>query len=150
MKVKEEICLKFPAVLRDKLVQNEIEFPDTTEFEYDKIYTYRAVARNEEDYSEVTLEDFKSYFELGKKPKKPRGITIDITKDPHYYGVSSFLKREIVEQIMKFPNPKKKLAEGYVYSDGGPQDTVDEHVCWWLYDGADVSGFKIIKEKSDE
>lgn len=40
MKVKEEICLKFPAVLRDKLVQNEIEFPDTTEFEYDKIYIW--------------------------------------------------------------------------------------------------------------
>ena len=40
MKVKEEICLKFPAVLRDKLVQNEIEFPDTTEFEFDKIYIW--------------------------------------------------------------------------------------------------------------
>lgn len=47
---------------------------------------------------------------------------------------------------MKFPNPKKKLAAGYVYSAGGPQDTREEHVCWWLYTGADVSGFKLIEE----
>ena len=44
---------------------------------------------------------------------------------------------------MKFPNPKKKMAAGYVYSEGGPQHTVDQHVCWWLYEGADVSGFKL-------
>lgn len=150
MQVTEELCLKFPAVLRNKLLQNEIEFPDTTQFEYEDLLTYRAVSRNTEDDSEVTLEDFKSYFELGKRPKKPRGISEDITKDPYYYGVSSFLKREIVEQKMKFPNPNKKLAVGCVYSAGGPQDTVDQHVCWWLYDGADVSGFKLIKEKVDE
>jgi hypothetical protein len=44
---------------------------------------------------------------------------------------------------MKFPNPNKKMAIGYVYKEGGPQDTKDQHVCWWLYEGADVSGFKI-------
>lgn len=150
MQVDKELCLKFPVVLRDKLLNNEIELPDTTQFEYDKLFTYRAVERSKDDDQEVTLEDFKSYFELRKLPKTPRGLVGDITKDPHYYGVSSFLKREIVEQIMKFPNPKKKLAAGYVYSAGGPQNTKDQHVCWWLYEGADVSGFKIIEEKNDE
>lgn len=151
MKVNEKLCAKFPAVLRNKLINKEIEFPDTVEFEYDELYTYRAVARNTDDNREVTLEDFRSYFELRKIPKKPRGMgEEDITKNPYYYGVSSFLKREIVEQKMKFPNPKKKMAAGYVYSAGGPQDTSDQHVCWWLYEGADVSGFKLIEEQDDE
>lgn len=150
MQVSKELCLKFPVVLRDKLLQNEIEFPDSTQFEYDDLITYRAVERNTEDYSEVTLNDFKSYFELGKSPKRVRGLPKDITKDPHYYGVSSFLKKEIVEQQMKFPNPRKKLAVGNVYSAGGPQHTTDQHVCWWLYKDADVSCFKLIKEDNDE
>lgn len=150
MQIDTELCLKFPVVLRERLLNKEIELPDTTQFEYDKLFTYRAVERNKEDHREVTLEDFKSYFELGKSPKTPRGLGADITKDPHYYGVSSFLKREIVEQKMRFPNPKKKLAAGYVYSAGGPQNTKDEHVCWWLYEDADVSGFKIIEEGNYE
>lgn len=146
MRIEKELCQKFPTVLKDKLLKNEIEFPETTKFEYEDLYTYRAVERNWDDNRPVSLEDFKSYFELGKKPKRPRGVGGDITKDPHYYGVSSFLDRRIVEQKMKFPNPKKKLAAGYVYSAGGPQDTREEHVCWWLYTGADVSGFKLIEE----
>lgn len=84
---------------------------------------------------------------MKKKPKVPRGISVDFAKDPHYYGVSSFLKKEIVEQKMKFPNPKKKMAVGYVHSESGPQDTKDQHVCWWLYEDADVNGFKLIEVK---
>ena len=145
--MNEEMIMKFPAVLKDKLAKGEIVFPDEIEIEYEKIKVYRAVARAENDYSEVTRDDFKSYFELGKKPKNPRGVDKNILKNPHYYGVSSFLKKEIVEQKMGFPNPKKKMAEGYVYSEGGPQHTQLEtqHVCWWLYENTDVSGFKIIE-----
>lgn len=150
MQVEKEICMKFPAVLRDKLLNNEIELPDTTKFEYEKILTYRAVERTSDDNREITLEDFKSYFELKKTPKMPRGMCGDISKNPQYYGVSSFLKKEIVEQKMKFPNPRKKMAVGYVYSEGGPENTNDQHVCWWLYEGADVSGFKLIEEKNNE
>lgn len=149
MQLDKELCMKFPAVLRDKLLNKEISFPDTTMFEYEKILTYRAVERTREDNREITLEDFKSYYELHKAPKSPRGMSGNISEDPHYYGVSSSMKREIVEQIMRFPNPKKKMAMGYVYSAGGPQDTTDQHVCWWLYKDADVSGFKLIKEKND-
>ena len=32
--------------LKDKLLKNEIEFPETTKFEYEDLYTYRAVERN--------------------------------------------------------------------------------------------------------
>jgi hypothetical protein len=142
MQLDKEIYNKFPSVLRKKLISGEIELPDTTMIDYEKLLTYRAVERKEEDNHEIDANDFKSYFELNKTPKKPRGAS-NLASDPHYYGVSSFLKREIVEQKMKFPNPNKKMAIGYVYKEGGPQDTKDQHVCWWLYEGADVSGFKI-------
>lgn len=145
MRIEEKLCNKFPAVLREKLLSGEIELPDTAMFEHEKIHTYRAVERDEKDFHEVTRDDFKSYYELKKTPKKPRGRG-NLEKDPSYYGVSSFLRKEIVEQKMKFPNPHKKMAEGYVYSEGGPQETKDDHVCWWLYEAADVSGFKLMGE----
>ena len=139
---------KFPCVLKDKLERGELHFPPTTKFHYEKIYTYRAVSRKEHDNSPIAREDFKSYFELGKKPK-PRGIQRDLRSDPTYYGVSSFTDRKVVEQAMKFPNPNKKMAAGYVYDAAGPEYTKEKHVCWWLYEDADVSSFRIIEENND-
>ncbi|MGJ0680244.1 hypothetical protein ACR742_02635 [Flavonifractor plautii] len=101
------LYMKFPCVLRDKLLNGELHFPPNTRFAYEKIFTYRAVERKKEDFSPITREDFRSYFELGKKPK-PRGVKRDILADPTYYGVSSFLNQKRVEQLMKFPNPNKK------------------------------------------
>ncbi len=146
MQLEEELYMKFPAVLRKKLLDHEIELPDTTMVAYEKIYVYRAVARKADDNSPITSEDFKSYFELNKSPKVPRGMQKDFSKDPHFYGVSSFLRKEIVEQKMRFPNPNKKMAAGYVYKEGGPQDTnkKEHHVCWWLFENADVSGFQLM------
>ena len=148
MQPEENICLKFPSVLREKLLNHEIEFPEDTQFAYEKLYVYRAVEREEDDFRDITLEDFRSYAQLGKKPKRPRGASSDLETDPHYYGVSSFFDRKIVEQLMRFPNPHKKMAEGYVYQEGGPQHTELRrgHVCWWLYENTDVSGFTIKKE----
>ena len=48
MQVDRKLCMKFPVVLRDKLLSNEIEFPANTEFEYEKLLTYRAVERENE------------------------------------------------------------------------------------------------------
>lgn len=136
---------KFPEVLCKKIKSREIILPEGTKYNYNKIYTYRAIARNEDDFTAVSRDDFKSYFELAKKPKKmPRGVKIE--NRPDYYGVSTFLNKESVEQIMKFPNPNKKIAAGYVYCEGGPQYTNEEkqHVCWWLFEDADISGYKLV------
>lgn len=139
------LYMKFPVVLRNKLLSGEVVLPDATVFEYEDILVYRAVARKQDDNSRVDINDFKSYFELNKTPKTPRGVSKDFVSDPHYYGVSSFLQRERVEQIMHFPNPNKKMVRGYVYSNGGPQETQnDGHVCWWLYENVDVSGFCLL------
>ena len=148
MPVDAALYMRFPCVFRDKLVNNELKFPQNTRFVYDKILTYRAVERKKDDVSPITREDFRSYFELGKKPK-PRGVSKDILSDPTYYGVSSFLNQRRVEQLMKFPNPNKKMASGYVYDEAGPEYTKEDHVCWWLFEDADVSGFRLIEEKSD-
>lgn len=144
MQLDDNIYEKFPSILKEKLQGKEIEFPENTMFEYEPILAYRAVERKKEDHTPISLNDFKSYCELNKRPKRlPRGKRNDCLNDPHYYGVSSFLKREMVEQIMKFPNPNKKMAVGYVHMESGPQETKDQHICWWLYVTADVSGFKI-------
>lgn len=45
MQINDEICMKFPAVLKDKLLRKEIELPDTVLFDYEPILTYRAVER---------------------------------------------------------------------------------------------------------
>lgn len=152
MQIDKEICLKFPAVLKHKLLNKEIEFPDATLFDYEPILAYRAVEREEGDNRKIEAGDFKSYFELNKVPKAARGIKWDWEHDPHYYGVSCFLDKRIVEQKMKFPNPRKKMAVGNVYKEGGPQETdyKTQHVCWWLYEDADISGFIIEERKYDE
>lgn len=66
MQVDESLYMKFPVALQRKLLNKEIEFPDTTKFTYERLLTYRAVTRNYDDNREVTLEDFKSYYELKK------------------------------------------------------------------------------------
>lgn len=144
---EEELYSKFPAVLKRKLLNKELKFPSNTEFEYEKIYVYRAVKREKDDNTRPNANDFKSYFEEGKRPKAIRGKWEDCESNPRYYGVSSFLKREIVEQLMRFPNPRKKMMAGYVCQEGGPQETnlESQHVCWWLYENADISGFEIIE-----
>ena len=37
------LYMKFPCVLRDKLLNGELHFPPNTRFAYEKIFTYRAV-----------------------------------------------------------------------------------------------------------
>ncbi len=134
---------KFPVILKDKLKSGEIAFPEGTQFQYFPIKAYRGIKREADDYSKVGKEDFKSYAELGRK--KVRGQRI-VENTPEYYGVSLFRKKEIVENLMKFPNPHKKMAMGYVFEEGGPQLTNEEteHVCWWLYLDADLDGFTIM------
>lgn len=146
MNITDEIISKFPAILAQKLKSKEVIFPENTKIDFEPIKVFRAVARETEDFSEVNRDDFKSYAELGKV--KTRGKKID-TSDPHYYGTSSFLKKEIVEQIMKFPNPHKKMASGFVYKEGGVEETNDftSHVCWWLFENVDLSNFKLLEEK---
>lgn len=142
-----EIFLRFPAVLRHKLLNGELELPVNTKFTYSPIYAYRAVEREASDIHEVSINDFRSYFELNKKPKMPRGLSLqDIEKDAHFYGVSCFTERKIVEQKMRFPNPHKKLAAGYVIQECGPEETKDFHVCWWLYENVEINSFNLLRE----
>ena len=97
---------------------------------------------------EIDKNDFRSYFELGKKPKKlVKGRSLK--NDAHWYGVSTFTNKEIIEFNMKFPNPHKKMAAGYVHCEGGLQETKDEHVCWWLYKDVDLSSFRIMEDKNE-
>ena len=146
MNVSNSQYLRFPCVLKEKLISGEIILPDETKFTYEKILVYRAVERTEDDKRPITNDDFKSYYELKKGPKKPKG---NIENNPKYYGVSSYTERKIAEQIMHFPRPSKKIAKGYVYDEGGPEYTEDKHICWWIYDKVEINGFYLM-EANDE
>lgn len=143
MKMTEELYLKFPSLLRQKIKNGQVKFPLDTLFQYTPVKAYRCIVREPDDMSAVTRNDFKSYAEEGKRIT--RNQVIDSSK-PDYYGVSLFRRKEIVENKMKFPNPHKKMAEGFVFQEGGPQrsDKNTEHVCWWLYETIDLTGFKIV------
>ena len=137
---KEDVnCNKFPCVLKEKMEQGEFVFPDDVCFDYEPFIAYRGIDRKEDDYNQIDRRDFKSYAEL---KVTRRGININ---DPHYYGVSLYLLKEQVENALKFPRNNKKIAVGTVYCEGGPVDLTEEtgHVCWWLYENVNLSGFKI-------
>ena len=141
-----EIYNKFPAVLRSKLIEKEIELPSETQYIYEKFYAFRAIARKTDDNTPVNIRDMLSLYELGKNP---RGRILD-EKDPSSYAVSLFKNYADISMCFKFPNPKKKLAHICVYAEGGPQcgRAEDSHVDWWLYENVDFSDFEI-KEDFD-
>lgn len=145
MDSNEEFYNKFPIVLAQKLRDGDLTFPENMEVEYEPIHVYRVIEREDGDDHPVDHLDFRSYFELKKKPKNPRGVSSNYMSNPHYYGVSSFKSRAMVEQKRLFPRPRKKLAEGEVYMEAGPQETTEEHVCWWLYKNVEIKGFNIME-----
>lgn len=103
----EELYENFPTILKEKLRNKEIEFPSNTKFDYEKIYVYRAVSREITDFHEIDKNDFRSYFELGKKPKKlVKGRSLK--NDAHWYGVSTFTNKEIIEFFLNFRTLIKK------------------------------------------
>lgn len=141
---EKSICIKFPAVLRKKLLALEITLPDETQFIYDPFTCFRAVRRKKNDYTPVSREDFRSQYETGHVPNRLRGMNLDNReKEPRFYGTLLSTNKAKVEQQMRMPSPRLKMAVGTVYMEGGPQLTEDEHVCWWLFEDADVSGFVI-------
>lgn len=146
MQVPKEVLMKFPVMLRSKIEEKEIEFPDKTEFNYDDICAYRCITRKKSDYSAVTREDFCSNAELGRKVIK--GESRDLEKVPEYYGVSLYQdKKELIIRL-SLPQKNRKIVKGSIYQQGGPiLKGHNKHICWWLYENADVSGFEIESEE---
>ncbi len=141
-----EYLTKFPAVLRTKLANKEIIFPDGIQFIYEPVWAYRVVVRNIDDNTPLCAADMKSYYELGKKPRGKKNCE----SDPEFYAVSLSKTKKYLKQCNLFPKPNKKLAQGYIHKEGGPQYTdSNDHINWWLYENADISGF-VIKEDFDE
>ena len=64
------------------------------------------------------------------------------------YGTSLFQDRRILANKMYLPRPNKKICEGYVYKEGGPQltDEEDSHINWWIYENADLTGFNFVQD----
>ena len=134
---------KFPIVLKERLKRQQVSFSNDTEFVYKPIEAYRMVVRTKDDSHAFNLEDMKSYFELGKLP---RGVQKMDETDSQYYAVSLYENIERLKQSFSFPNPRKKIAHGYVYDEGGPcLRGANGHISWWLFEGVDLSEFEIME-----
>ena len=57
---------KFPFVLRHGFVENNLTFPNDTEWHYNRVSAYRVVFREQDDNKPVDRNDFRSYAELNK------------------------------------------------------------------------------------
>ena len=81
--------------------------------------------------------------EMGRK--RIRGESGDLEKKPEYYGVSLYEDKSQLMLRLRLPQKDRKIVKGNVYSDGGPilkgQNT---HICWWIYENVDLSGFEIL------
>ena len=136
---------KFPAVLKEKLKNGNLYLPENTEYDYVPIEAHRMVIRKDDDNTPFNLEDMKSYYQLGKKP---RGGMID-ESNPIFYAVSLYENIEMLKMCMDFSNPRKKIAHGYVYKEGGPSLKGEKtHISWWLFSDVDLSGFDIMENEN--
>lgn len=141
MNVPEELLMKFPVIFRDKLKTEEIILPDEVKFEYTPILAFRCVNRKASDTIAVSRNDFRSNAELGRTNFK--GKIAHPEQLPEYYGVSFYQKREELDVRLGLPKKNRKVIKGYIQQEGGPQlqSEKSSHVCWWLYENADVSNF---------
>lgn len=138
----------FPAILKKRLINEELKFPEHTKYNYDKIKAYRCVRREITDNTPIGRDDFRSNIEeLEKGIIKKRGQRIN-KDDICCYGTSLFQDRRILANKMYLPRPNKKICEGYVYKEGGPQltDEDDSHINWWIYENADLTGFNFVQD----
>nr|DAI85532.1 MAG TPA: hypothetical protein [Caudoviricetes sp.] len=136
----EYVLEKFPAFLKQKIQSGDVVLPTNTKFEYDKILAYRCIAREDGDCTKVNRKDMRSYYELGKIP---RGVD---RNSPTWYAASLNKNKRDLENVMHFPRPKKRIAKGYVYQEGGPQESEEgNHINWWLYSCASFDEFVILE-----
>ncbi len=136
----------FPAVLKVRLKNGTLNFPNGTEFDYKPKEAYRGVIRKVgEENTPVNLNDMKSYYELGKLP---RGVSFD--ESAKYFAVSLFENVEMLKRNFDFSNPRKLVARGYVFKEGGPSlNGENSHISWWLFEGVDLSDFEIMEKENE-
>lgn len=137
--MNEEMILLFPAVLKEKIRTGEFVFPNETEYKFDLIEAYRCYFRNNDNRT-IDREDFRSHAEKGIRL---RGTG---NRKPEYYGTSLFVSLDELENIESLNKPGKCIAKGLIYDKGGPicKSQKNTHICWWMYEKADVSSFKKI------
>lgn len=153
MCIGKENYYKFPILLREKLENQEISFPEGTKFAYESIIGYRSIIRNDGDNTPFNRNDMRSYAEKGKKRVNGKRKE-DLEKDPTYYGVSLYKSLDKLAQGYKLSKPTQKVAVGKIHMEGGPEyinkAKSESHVCWWLYEDVSFESFKICEDKNDK
>ncbi len=138
MTIQEDL---FPAFLKEKIENGEFSFPENTEFEYSPITAYRCYFRNDGDNAAPNRDDFRSHAELG------RVLRGNGSSKPEYYGTSLFTSLGALNNIQSLNKPEKKVAVVSINQENGPisRNEMRRHICWWLYEDADLSSFEEVK-----
>lgn len=138
----KEYYLRFPSVLRNALLMEEVSFEEDTKITYAPFKVFRGITREPGESLDIQKTDFLSYAELKKKVrgKKAPGIG--------WYSCSCFIEKNELVEALKLPRYNKKIIEGIIKDEFGPQKTNYEtkHVDLWLYENAAIEqGFKVIE-----
>ena len=66
---------------------------------------------------------------------------------PEYYGTSLFTSIGALNNIQSLNKPEKRVAVGSINQESGPilRNDMRCHICWWLYENADLSSFEEVK-----
>lgn len=132
---------KFPSVLKKELENGSVAFPIDMQISFTPQYVYRGIKREHEieENEKITMNDFKSYAELGKRV---RGMQKNIS----YYSCSFFDSMTPIEVAFKLPKPNKAIIGGYVRDSYGTLYKKENHIDLWLYDEVSFENeFAVIK-----
>lgn len=131
----------FPAIIKQKIQDGSLIFPNDTMFEFHCFNAFRCYMRESNDKTPINRDDFRSQ---GEMKRRLRGNAIN---KPQYYGTSLF--KDIIElkNIASLNTPNTHIAEGLVNQESGPIQIKqnNSHVCWWMIEKADISTFKEVK-----
>lgn len=139
----EKYYLKFPSLLKEAIIQYNIEFPKETQTIYQRKEAFRGIVRKEGEVATPNNDDFLSYAELGKIP---RGRSI---KDIEIYSCSCYKTQKELEVGFKLPRPNRRIIKGLICDNKGCICVSKEsgHIHWWIYENANpAEDFEVISD----
>lgn len=126
----EQQVRRFREPLQSKYAAGLIVLPLNTCYKYEPIGAYRRVDRAEGEDAPITVNDFKSYAEMGVRPR--RGVS---ENSATYFGCSFFTSCVELSNRLKLPKPGKKIISVVLRQENGPISINEEstHLDFWAY-----------------
>lgn len=141
--MNEHLIEKFPAILKDALMNKKVSFPEDIIIDFEPQFAYRVIPRRENNL--IHSDDFLSQVELlyVKKCRALKGID---ENDIGEYSCSLFTNIDKLKNYLHMPRKNKVIIQGNVTCENGiiQYNMKTTHIHWWLYENNDViSDFEV-------